>query len=146
MSDEQKKPPLRQFSKSTECSDDFYGVFHESSSLVVECECGRVHFGGDGDYEEGEEEDLLAKMAKDPQRYLQHGDYSPWGELFGYTFVFDCPCGLVNCLEKQIWNNKEHIMRYLLKRLKIEAARKTEQAELAGKVSDLMKGKLLTTP
>ena len=73
--------------------------FRGSSPLCsVDCACGRTHFvtaEGHGDYEPGELEELKAKAAEEPARYIECWEYDHIDTVtvINKEVVMDCPCG-----------------------------------------------------
>ena len=99
-------------------SEYFILAFSDSGTICASCEfCGRVHFGGDGDFDEGELESLKTNAEKEPDKYVDHGD--EWVGLLhlaGRTGVVDCPCNKMDPYEQFIWGHGWKIAEYLRRR------------------------------
>ncbi len=102
-------------------SEHFNRAIISSSSISIDCPfCGRVHyasFNNEGNFEEGELEDLRKKAKKEPKKYIEH-DYSSieWGYLDGKQYVVDCECNGARRYEDFIWNHRYLILNYLDRR------------------------------
>lgn len=109
--------------KHSEPSEEFQRALSNMSSLVVFCQfCERTHYSsGEGDFEEGELEELEKNREKNPDKYIDHGNhYSDWGFLDGKQYVVDCKCNKARPYENFIWEHRRLIARYLKARSKRE--------------------------
>lgn len=126
---EPMKPPSQEFREA---------FLRGSGGLVVTCElCQRTYFGDDGDYEEGEREDLEAKARNDADKYIPVEGYCTHGYLDGRTIVYDCPClgeKRVRCYEEFILNHTRQIIDYLERLAKESEAAAKESREYADRI------------
>lgn len=81
--------------------------------------------------EEGELEELKAKLAASPDRYVQEDGQIEFGEFAGKRFVVGCDCGKAVFYERLIWDNRTQVMNYLLLRTQHEADRANEDLHAA---------------
>ena len=106
-------------SDAPECIDEFFiEEFCNSSTIATDCnQCKRLHFGSaaDGDFEEGEREDLLKKAEEEPDKYIDHGsDWVRVGWVAG-GFVFGCPCKFDQRIARVLWNARHEILNFVTK-------------------------------
>jgi len=99
-------------------TEDFEDAVRHAGSLVVTCElCDRTHFATmeEGTFDRGELEDLRAKAAKEPDKYIEDPSYDSisWGTLDGRQAVIGCPCNGMAKYEDFIWKNRYVIAKYL---------------------------------
>lgn len=124
------------------CSEEFYVSFVNTGSVAISCEaCGRTHFYDgyrSGGYDEDELESFRRKQEDDPERYVSRDtDSIGWGCLFGQQVVAECPCGYAAHVESILWDMRDVIMGYFLRRAKKEKndavaiARQAEEAAAA---------------
>ncbi len=104
-------------SDTPDCIDDFFiEEFCNSSTIATDCnQCKRVHFGStaDGDFEEGEVENLLKQAEENPDRYIDHGsDRIHVGWVAG-GFVIGCPCKFDKRIARLFWNARHGILNFI---------------------------------
>lgn len=108
-------------------SDEFYRSFMGGGALISEqCSCGRTHFCNpqisQGDFEDGEYDNLLKLQKEDPENYIEseYGSVS-YFYIGNEIVVYDCPCGKDISYEKFFWNYRYSIMEFYKNKLeKIE--------------------------
>ena len=96
--------------------DAFGDCFQAGGSNRIQCgACGRIHFDStrQGDWEEGEVEELTAAVEKDPDRYTAHVGFVHWVMYDGVVLVSDCPCGQVEKTATALWNMRRPIAEFL---------------------------------
>ncbi len=134
MSKAARKSPSKKAPKEEEIlpepSEDFLDAFSGGSAgMIVDCDfCGRVYFStnDNGDYEEGELEDLRAKAEKDPDGYIEVDYFTSRVEVDGKTYAYGCKCNKVRRYEDWIWHNREAIVKFL----KAKTEKRFKAAEL----------------
>lgn len=100
-------------------SERFERAFDSGGSgLVRDCVCGRVHFGIDGDWGDGEREELLKKKKRYPAKYFQHEDFVSTYVIYGDEIVMGCPCATGAKYEQFIIRHASQIATYLNDRAK----------------------------
>ena len=138
-----KKPkPLKPPSK------EFIDAIRHAGSLVITCEfCDRTYFctWGNGDYEEGELEELRKQAEKDPDKYIEihDDDATSWGHIDGKQFVINCPCNSARKYEDWILDHRWVIAEYFknrAKRLKKDLEREVGISEAISELSESIDG------
>ena len=110
-----KSKPLKPPSK------EFVDAIRHAGSLVITCEfCDRTYFctWGNGDYEEGELEELREQAKKEPDKYIEvtDDDAASWGYIDGRQFVVGCPCNSARKYEDWILSHRYGIAAYFKNR------------------------------
>jgi len=127
-----------------EPSEEFLDAFREGSSgMVVDCEfCGRVYFATRdcGDYDEGELEDLRARAAKEPDKYIEVDYFTTRVSVDGKGYADGCRCNMVRRYEDWIWANRRGILAYLQSRTERRLKEATEEADSMRAVMAVVKG------
>lgn len=107
---------LRASIRNSRCSDDFIEGLSLGVIPYLTCgTCNRVHFDGSptSNLSPRRLRNLRAKMAKDPERYVEHSEPFPYLELRTFfqkkwpqraKTLFDCPCGFARYYEVFNWN------------------------------------------
>jgi hypothetical protein len=88
-------------------------------SPVIECCCGRTHFGGTGDcMEEGELEKLQAHAKEKPKKYFEYPDCDAVSavDVCGKPYVIGCECHQLERFEGLIWSERDRILDYFARR------------------------------
>lgn len=128
-------------------SDMFVDSLRGGGSHYMVCGCcGRTHYCPDSDnfyHNDGDRLDekdayefylkeALAKQAADPDGVVIHYgvDCVSAKDLYGISFVLECPCNGLKKYENFIWDNKDSIRRYLKCRVDQEAQWANEQLTL----------------
>lgn len=94
----------------------FRNAFGGSGSIRASCACGREHFEPEGDFDEGELEDLLRKQSLDHDKYVCQDSVSLIN-VAGNQFVFGCPCKGWEPYANFIWNHRYPIIAFLTARI-----------------------------
>lgn len=105
--------------QDTAVSIEFERAFASNSSgCRRECYCGRVHFDtyNKWDWEEGELEELEARQAKEPDRYIGEGNSIGSYELMGHEIVLGCKCNTGARYEDFLIRHAREIATYLNER------------------------------
>lgn len=88
-------------------------IFVDCSSQMVECGfCNTIHWSGEGDFEEGELENLQRNTKDFPLRFREHENFIRWGTVFDNTFVPICGCIRMIRTLKTLWNERVSIVRF----------------------------------
>jgi hypothetical protein len=108
-------------------------------SIVVQCLCGRTHYVSEGDYEEGELEELRKKREENDERYIEHGDtdYVSTVYLNGGPNVFECPCHWEIKIARFFWAHREfatNFLKNMVGEITRQAARETLILEELGRL------------
>lgn len=115
-----------------ECSWDFFEAFSAGvGSYVATCQCGRTYFASKegGAFEGAELDELMAKAAAEPEKYIDTGDEGmSWVDL-GNEYVHGCACGTEKRYEDWIWAHRHAISKYLKARIAKELKAAQEQAD-----------------
>lgn len=84
--------------------------------------------------EEGELAGLEAKRKENPDRYIPTTDDSVGiTDIFGVTYVFNCPCDWAEKIERHLWARRREIIAYYRARTQRELQEANENAAaLAG--------------
>jgi len=133
---------MKNFDKE-QVSNEFFMAFTGAGSYVSEtCGfCGRVHFvnrdSEGGNYEEGHYEDLLARMEREPEKYVMHTDAISYGYLAGVLFIPECPCNGGTRYEKFIINHASQIADFMQAMAERKQKEADEAKENAGKTQML---------
>jgi hypothetical protein len=115
-------------------SEAFERAVDNSGAIVATCElCDRTHFVSQGDFEDGELEELREKARLAPDKYIEDGRYDMLdiGYLDGKQVVLGCPCAKVANYEAWIWSHRYIISKYL----KLRADELEMDAKLAREVA-----------
>jgi hypothetical protein len=94
----------------------FRNAFGGSGTIRASCECGREHFEPEGDFDEGELEDLLRKQSLDHDKYVCQDSVSLMN-VAGKQFVFGCSCKGWEPYANFIWKHRYQIMEFLKARI-----------------------------
>ncbi len=99
-------------------TSEFEKLFSWGGTPQAECGCGRVHYAQDGHcMEPGELAGLEARRKKNPDRYVPTTDDSvSITDVFGVTYVWDCPCQWAEKMERHLWARRIPIMKYFTAR------------------------------
>lgn len=116
-----------------DASETFYRAFSSSTGhLVADCQCGRTHFSlfhDEGAYDEGEYEDLIEKMKKEPDKYIGHDESSVSAiYLNGVKCIEGCTCEYLRKVEDFIWKERLNIIDYLKRRINKDLKQKEKEA------------------
>lgn len=126
------RKPVQKTEKLDEVTSFARLLFATGGGCMYTCVCGRVYFGGDYDFEEGEYEHLQA----DPEATeIQDGPYV-WN-LPQSVYVNECPCNTLQVYERFIWDYREPIADYLKARSLHELGR---HQELVGNLDQVTNG------
>lgn len=100
----------------------------------AQCGCGRVHYTAGGDFmDPGELAGLEAKRKEKPDRYIPTTDDSvSITDVFGVTYIWDCPCEWAERMERKLWANRRHIITYYRDRTQ----RELDEANASAKALD----------
>lgn len=102
-------------------SEEFLRAITGMGTAILECEhCDRVIFAPDSDldFDEDYMEELLRKLATQPDKYVQvEYESVSWGYLDGKQTPVDCPCNSARKFEDFIWNHRHIIASYFRARL-----------------------------
>ncbi len=84
----------------------------------MDCNCGRVHFtsaSGHGDYEQGELEQLQAKAAQSPEKYIEHTQYDYVEAILicGERVILGCQCRQDELIAALIETHANALVEYL---------------------------------
>jgi hypothetical protein len=120
-------------------SEQLLDAMCDSSSLVIMCEyCGRTYFGSpsQGDYNEGEYDDLVKRAEEEPDKYVETYDFTRWGYIDGKQAVIECVCGLKEVMkwEKWILRHRYLIADYLDYRATAQSRAAERTRETADKI------------
>jgi len=119
ISDSVKKPLIENREDISEVFMDVLNDVCNRSSLVVKCEyCGRTYFGGDGDFEEDEFEELRELAKQNPEMYIECEDYTRVVYVNGKEYVLDCPCMVPKPVEKFLWSHRDIALKFIAVMLK----------------------------
>lgn len=100
-------------------SEEFESALVSLGSIRATCElCKREHFVSEGDFEDGELDELREKARMEPEKYIEEGRYDMLdvGYIDGKQVVLGCDCKLLSNYESWIWANRYTIAKYLKKR------------------------------
>ena len=120
---ETKEKDKKLFTGLKPASEEFLEAFSAGiGTICTECEfCGRTHFvSSERDYSEGELEKLREKAKEKPELYEEHDDFDSLSlcRIDGKHYVWGCSCNWPRRFEDFIWNYRENIAKYLVKRSK----------------------------
>jgi hypothetical protein len=120
-------------------SVEFYQSFRGYGGAVVNCQCGRTHFAGGGEFEGGEIEELRLLAKEKPDDYIEHNDDGYVGiDIDGLFLVCDCPCDRAGRYEAFIWEHREGITAYLTKRVVGQISAAVIEARVAATLNTAM--------
>jgi len=94
----------------------FRNAFGGSGSIRATCDCGREHFEPEGDFDDGELEELERRAKEQPDRFVCQ-DRVSLVNVGGKQFVMDCPCKGYMPYARFIWGHRHAIMDYLKQRM-----------------------------
>lgn len=117
----------------SDCSYDFFDAFASGiGSYVATCQCGITYFASlqRGSFDSGELEQLLAKAAAEPEKYIDTGDDGVSFTNLGAEYVHGCACGAEKRHEDWVWEHRRAIAQYIKARTAKELKAAQEQAEL----------------
>lgn len=112
----------RHMSTSQEFNESFSGV----GSIVMECGCGRTYFVSDGDYDDGELDELRKKASVKPLQFIERpGDsYVSAINVPGFgVIVRGCECRRDLCVEEFLRERQGEILDYYRRVLESEESK-----------------------
>lgn len=117
---------------------EFDQLFSWGGTPQAMCGCGRVHYASGGDFmEEGQLAGLEAKRKENPDRYIPTTDDSVGiTDIFGVTYVFNCPCDWAEKIERHLWARRREIIAYYQARTQRELQEANENAAALAGVSN----------
>lgn len=119
-------------------SDMFIDIVCTYGTIRASCElCSREHFASynnDGNFNEGELEELRKKAKEKPEKYIEWPDSSSisHGTIEGKQAVWGCECNGMFKYENFIWTHRYLIAEYLMKRANDEAQTAKEDLDKLG--------------
>lgn len=95
-------------------SEEFDRAFSGVGSIVLDCGCGRTHYVAEGDYEDGELEELRARAESFPLKFIETDDDFVSGiNVPGFgVIVRGCACGRDVAVEEFLRERKGEILDY----------------------------------
>lgn len=114
---------------------EFEKLFSWGGTPQAQCGCGRVHYASGGDFmEPGELAGLEEKRKQKPECYIPTTDDSvSITDVFGVTYVWQCPCGWAERMEHRLWALRKDVIAYFQARTARELKEANENAAaLAG--------------
>jgi hypothetical protein len=119
-------------------SEQFWQVWPAGGQRSIDCACGRTHFSNSeraGTWDDGELERLREKAKADPESHIAHSDDSvSAADIGGIVYVWDCPCGYGERIERFLTENRAPIMRYIKACIESEAAQSSRDLALLAAV------------
>jgi hypothetical protein len=113
--------------------DAFGECFEAGGSSRIECgACGRTFSDlmSQGDFEDGELDELIAKAEKNPNYCQSRDGYVHWMMYNGVAIVSDCPCGQAEKIALGLWHERRRIARFLKKAVDIQSKNAETDADI----------------
>ena len=116
---------------------EFEKILQLGGTPTAQCACGRIHYVADGTFmEEGELERLQANNKSDSKNYIPDHDNDSIGiiDLNGVSYVWNCPCRLLDAVEGFLWDNREKFIQFYKQRSARERREVTDSEKLLAEI------------